>query len=368
MVSRAKMANILDLVERTCEIEEIDSIIVVTNDPDMERTLREYPVTTESAPDLGAIPFGKKLGSVIEKHSVQTFLYMGGGSGIFMETEDMTRIIHTALESPETILVNNFYSTDYAAFGRDLDLKPLNRCQQDNQIGWILGREERMKIRVLPSNLATRFDLDTPTDLMILKAHPPIGCHLSSLVPALPIDPSPLFDLMGVLVDRDRQLVVLGRIPLEVAQFFDRETACHLRLYIEERGMETRGEEKGTWSLVGLCLAEMGIRRFFKTLSAHANAAIVDSRVLFRHLDLRPSRQDRFLSDLLKPEMIADPVIRLVTEEVLGSSIPCVLGGHTLVSGGLYALAVSAWDRLREPLRRNAVELQAREWEENPRT
>ena len=48
----------------------------------------------------------------------------------------------------------------------------------------------------------------------------------------------------------------MGRIPLDIALHFDRETACHLRFYVEERGMEARKTQDETWSLVGLCLEE----------------------------------------------------------------------------------------------------------------
>ncbi|GAI01183.1 unnamed protein product [marine sediment metagenome] len=56
-----------------------------------------------------------------------------------------------------------------------------------------------------------------------------------------------------------------------------------------------------------------------------------------------PSANDRFYSDLLKPEKISDPFLREFTYEALNASIPIVLGGHSLVSGGLYALVESAW-------------------------
>ncbi len=367
MLSRAREANVLDLVEKGCQIEEISRIIVVSNSRDVAKSFKDYPVILEPAPDSGSVSFGEILRSVLEKHNVGTFLYVGGGSGVFVEIGDIAQMARAVLASPEMLLVNNFYSTDLAAFGRDLDLKALIRCQKDNQLGWVLGRKEGVRTCVLPSNVVTRFDMDTPADLMILKAHPPRGRHLSALVSRLPIDLSPVFRVMDVLVCRDGQTVVMGRVSPEVALFLDRETACRLRFYIEERGMEVRNEKRGIWSLVGLCLEKLGIPEFFQALSTHADAAIVDSRVLFHHLGLRTSRRDRFFSDLRKPEEITDPAVRLFTEEALRSPIPFLLGGHTLVSGGLYALAASAWERVKEPLKRNVEEIQNRAWETNQR-
>jgi hypothetical protein len=367
MISKARMANVLDHVERACRIEEIGRIIVVTNSRDMAKALAAYPVILEMAPDLSSVPFGEELASVIERHGIESLVYVGGGSAVFMNIEDLARMARSALAFPAVPLVNSFYSTDIVAFGKPSELTRLRRCQRDNQLGWVLGREERLKIRVLPSSLGTRFDIDTPVDLMILKTYPPNGRHLAAVVSSLPIDPSPLFGVMDVLVDRGRQCAVLGRIPLEAALSFDRGSACHLRLYVEERGMETQERAGGIWSLAGQCMETLGISGFFQTLSRHAHAAIIDSRVLFNHLNLHPTRQDRFFSDLRKPDAIQNETVRRFTQEACKSSIPVVLGGHTLVSGGLLALAESAWRRTREPVDRGIEEAEDSGWGEHQR-
>jgi hypothetical protein len=166
---------------------------------------------------------------------------------------------------------------------------------------------------------------------------------------------------MEVLVRRDREALIMGRIPPEFASFFDRQTACHIRFYIEERGMDTREKRDRIWSLVGVCLDRLGIPGFFQFLSSRAIAAVMDSRVLFRHLSLQPSRRDRFFSDLLRPEGITDPSVRLFTEQALHGPNPIVLGGQSLVSGGLYALAESAWKHERVHLDRGMEEFKP--WE-----
>ena len=362
MIDMAKRANILDHVEKACRIEEIGTIIVVSNAKDMEQDLTGYPVVFEIEPDLDGASFGQKLTSVLRKFAVETALYVGGGSGVFMRIDEMARLAQTVLTWPDRLVVNNFYSTDFAAFGRSLNLKGLARCQQDNHLGWVLGRENQAKTWVLPSCLSTRFDIDTPADLMTLKVYPARGRHLSETVSRLPIDPSPLLRIMGVLVRRDGEAMITGRVPPEIAASFDEKTACHLRFYVEARGMETRGYQTESWSLLGACVEALGIAGFFQTLSAHTDAAIIDSRVFFRHLGLRPSRRDRFLSDLLRPREITDPSVRVFTEAAVDSPIPVVLGGHTLVSGGLYALVESAWDRVGESVSRDTEELPSREW------
>jgi hypothetical protein len=53
---------------------------------------------------------------------------------------------------------------------------------------------------------------------------------------------------------------------------------------------------------------------------------------------LWPSPADRFNSDLRRPNDIADSFLRNFTAAALAAPIPVVLGGHSLVSGGLLAL------------------------------
>jgi len=79
------------------------------------------------------------------------------------------------------------------------------------------------------------------------------------------------------------------------------------------------------------------------TLSALGDVAFIDTRVLLAHRGLHPSRPDRFLSDLGRFEEIEDPFLHQFTEAATGAPTPVILGGHSLVSGGLMALIEAAW-------------------------
>ena len=52
---------------------------------------------------------------------------------------------------------------------------------------------------------------------------------------------------------------------------------------------------------------------------------------------------DRFLSDLGRWQDIRDPFLRGLTRAALEAPIPVLLGGHSLMSGGLMALNEHAW-------------------------
>ncbi|HXR27332.1 MAG TPA: hypothetical protein VN771_05665, partial [Candidatus Baltobacteraceae bacterium] len=78
-----------------------------------------------------------------------------------------------------------------------------------------------------------------------------------------------------------------------------------------------------------------------------ADGAILDSRVLLADRlgpdEARwPSAEDRYASDLLRAEAIADPWLRDLTASAAGAPIPILLGGHTLVGPGLRVLVAAS--------------------------
>ncbi|NIQ38651.1 MAG: hypothetical protein GTN81_08675 [Proteobacteria bacterium] len=365
LVSRAQEANVLDLVEKSESVAEIDRVIVVTSSPALIKALGPFPVILETDPHLVSTTFGEKIRSIIEEYGIETVLYFGGGSGVFMSVEDMAGIARVALSSPGALWVNNFFSTDFAGFNTAQALPALDRCQRDNYLGRVLGRETEMKVYVLPPGLMTRFDIDSPADLGILKIYrKKAGRHLEEFLSRVILDSLPLYEIMDVLVNRDRRILIIGRVPLDGASFFDRETACHVNFYIEGRGMEGREKSKGDhmWSLIGESIEEMGLSRFFDCLAGEADAVIMDTRVCFRHLRLHLSRQDRFFSDLLWPHRIEDGFLRSFTRRAIESPVPLLLGGHSMVSGGLYALGESAWWQTESPLRRDVEDIPEDSW------
>jgi len=365
LVSRAHEANTLDLLERSKDVTDIGQVIVITNSSRLTRVLRDLPVILEADPHPAPFSFGKKLRSIIEKHAIGTLVYLGSGSGVYMDVEDLARLTRAALVFPRTLWVNNFYSTDFAAFNTRSIRSRLSQCERDNQLGWRLGRKTGIKACVLPPSLMTRFDIDTPVDLMVLKTNGRApGLHLAEFLSGVALDLSSLFAVMDLLVRREARILVIGRVPLEIAAFFDKATACHVDFHIEGRGMEAREESRGDppCSLVGKSLEKMGFSEFFQALSRDAWAVIMDSRVCFRHFDLIPSRRDRFFSDLLRPDQVRDPLVQLFTQYAVKSSIPFILGGHTLVSGSLFALAESAWRGAEKPLCRDIEDISEAHW------
>jgi CTP:molybdopterin cytidylyltransferase MocA len=347
MVAQARQAITLDTVDKALTVEAIDRVIVSTNSRSLAEDLRDKPVWVElDAPDE-EFHFGRKLLALIDKYEIERLFYVGGGSGPLLPAEEMGRIAEDLLSADQLLIANNFYSTDFAAFTPTFVLENADPLAFDNDLGWLLGETLGLPIRELPRTAATQLDVDTPIDLMALQLHPAAGHHLQRYLESLELDISHLEEAIKFFTQREAMVMVAGRVSAATWTYLESETACQVRLFAEERGMRASGrQERGeVRSLLGFYLDEVGAEGFFAALSTMGQAAFIDSRVIFAHRGLWPPAADRFYSDLRQPEKIADPFVRQFTKAAMQAPIPIVLGGHSLVAGGLYALIEAAWAR-----------------------
>ena len=101
-------------------------------------------------------------------------------------------------------------------------------------------------------------------------------------------------------------------------------------------GREARGEAR---SVLGLYADMSGPTGLVSALEQTCDAVFLDTRVLFAHRHLAPARTDRFASDALRPDDVGESWVRDLTEAMTRASIPIVPGGHSLMSGGVWALS-----------------------------
>lgn len=189
---------------------------------------------------------------------------------------------------------------------------------------------------------------------------PPPGLHDMA-----PLVGERLAALQDVLTNRRAELLVAGRVSATTLRWLESGVACRVRALVEERGLHaaTRLAQSGTTtdarpprSILGELLDRDGPEALARTVANLADAAVIDTRVLLAHryggddsaaattsAAAQPSAEDRFASDLLLPSTIADPWLRALTESATTSSgHPIVLGGHSLLNGGLRLLAERA--------------------------
>lgn len=349
MLARARQAITQDLVERARTIPDISNIVVSTNSADLAEWAAINGAHAELDVPTRPFHFGQTLARIADKYQADRLLYMGGGSAALLSRREMLDIVRRVCSADRVLITNNYYSTDFAAFAPASALHGIDLPEIDNDLGWLLGEQAGLPNEALPRTASTQFDVDTPTDLVILKTHPEVGPHVRAFLDHVDLDSSRVETAMGSFTDRNAEILVAGRVSSAIWQYLERETACRVRVFAEERGMRASGrQERGeVRSILGYYYEQVGAGQFFETLAHLGQAVFLDSRVIFCHLGVWPAANDRYNSDLYRPDKIADQVVREFTRAAMGARIPVVLGGHSLVAGGLYALVESAWQRSR---------------------
>lgn len=364
MVSRAIELSTKDAIEKFLKIKEkeksINKIILSTNSEVLIDELKGKSIIIEPDEPQKKFYFGKKLKELINKYKIEKLFYMGGGSGVLLKIENLKNIIKTILDKDKIInklnkdkisdknkifITNNLYSTDFIAFSQASIINSIEPFKNDNEIAWILRNNCNFQNISLLRNAATQLDIDTPIDLLTIKNHPALSKNVKNYIESLDINTTKIEEALKYFAIEDSNVIIAGRTNSTVWSYLENNTVCRVRLFAEERGMRASGRQKRgeVRSLLGFFIQEFGIKKFFEIINQIADAAFIDSRVILSHFKMWPSANDRFYSDLLKPEKISDPFLREFTYEALNASIPIVLGGHSLVSGGLYALVESAW-------------------------
>lgn len=385
LVAHAREAITCDTVDKLLKVKRVERIIVATDSPTLASMLADKPVIVDVDSPGERFHFGRRLAQILADHDVQRCLYIGGGSGPLVTADGWQEIADALADKGNTVITNNFYSTDFAAWSPARALESTSLPDNDNELTWVLRFDAGLSVQSLPRSTATQLDVDTPTDLMTLGLHPDCApCTRrylammkfdaiedeSGCCPSRPVqEPSRreirdsvrdlqcvLEEVLRVLLDREAEIFVAGRVSAAAAAYLQTEALCRKRILAEERGMrasgrQARGEVR---SLLGVLLDGKDPRDFFESLSQMAAALILDSRVILAHRQSWPSGSDRFHSDLRDPQHVQDAFLREFTAAAREAPIPVVLGGHSLVSGGLWALVDAAWSRVEGEVSRRS--------------
>ena len=340
IVATARWAACLDTIETALSSGAFERAVLVTDGRIPPPDIAGVEVDADSAP----YHFGRRLAGVIRRHDPAAVVYMGGGSLPLMHVdnfETVARDVHRGVA-----VTNNAYSSDFVAFPiSPTALSTIEKVQRDNALARALSESAGLTVQSLPRRIETQFDIDSPADLATLSLACRGGPRLRTYLQSLDLDLERYRRVLPVFLDPNAQLMVAGRVGSHAWAYLERETACRVRLIAEERGMEAEGRaDAGTVrSLVGFYMESAGLDRFFQALPELGDAAVIDSRVLLAHNRIHASREDRFLSDLGRYREISEPFLRDFTRAAIEAPIPILLGGHSLMSGGLMLLNEHAW-------------------------
>jgi len=358
MVGAARRAATLDSIEAALSSAAFERAIIASDQA-------YQPGLPGLEVDLDDVPFhfGRRLASVIRRYNLASAVYLGGGSMPLLDSHGL-KWIARALGTGRA-LTNNRFSSDLVAFPvREGVSEAIESVDRDNTLARALEEKAGLTVAELPRTLETQMDIDSPSDLAVLaltgeggprlrdylritrssRVSPPEAGTYRGTV-ALDLDLSRYQCVLPLLTNREAQIVVAGRVGSHSWHYLERETACRVRLFVEERGLEAEGraQDRTARSLLGFFIEAAGLARFFEVLPSLGDAAFIDTRVLLAHFRIDATREDRFLSDLGDWPEIQNPFLRDFTRLATEAAIPVLLGGHSLMSGSLMALNEFAW-------------------------
>jgi len=338
LVGAARRAFALDLVG-VLRDAEMSEILISPADESFGSELQARGLTALPS-GADEFHFGEVVRRVVRERRLDGLLYFGSGCGGLLSGRQVRQLIAFASRAEPAALLNNFYSCDFAAISRaeallDVELPPI-----DNPLGLVLA-DHGIPCHSLPRDAASQFDIDTPTDVLLLAHSGRGGDAIRALVAERRLSHPDADRLCALLSDRTSWVYLLGRVSPQTWRTFEQAVACRTGGVIEGRGMRAAPADREP--LLCQALRDGDVEVFFERLSRAADGAIIDTRpFLARHGELPPAAV-RFASDLLRPEEVEDPLWAAFTRCARDAAIPVLLGGHSLVSGGLLLLSETCW-------------------------
>jgi CTP:molybdopterin cytidylyltransferase MocA len=303
-------------------------------------------------------PFGARLRRLVRDHGSGGIVVLGAGSLPLATHEDRRAFVEAGRASEPSALANNAFSADTVAIScaaevlRDLP----DELASDNALPRWLAEVAGVPVRDLRARRDLAFDIDTPLDVLLLtdadaNADRSGAGHPGGL-PSLPDRDiaavrERLAALRALAQDPAAELLLTGRIAATDLRAIEHGSRARTRVLIEERGLRTaalaaqrgRPNRRPPRSLLGRLLERDGPEHLGDLVADHADGALIDTRVLLAARTGAdeagwPSAEDRYASDLLLAERVADPWLRDLTAAAADAPVPILLGAHTLVGPG----------------------------------
>jgi len=265
--------------------------------------------------------------------------------------DDRRDLVEAATADEPAALANQRYSADAIALARaDLILPTLPvDLDSDNALPRWLAEVARIPVGDLRARRRLAMDVDSPLDLLLLEGAAALGPSRLPMPSGHDAEPvrARLAALRALAQDPGAELLIAGRLSSADLRWAERHTRSRTRALIEERGLRTaaagalvgRPNRRPPRTVLGELLERDGPGSLGRQVAALSDGALLDSRVLMAHrcgADERgwPSPEDRYASDLLLPERIADPWLAALTASALEAPVPVLLGGHAVVGPG----------------------------------
>ncbi len=339
-LAKLRRAMILDNIEKFKQAEEIDKIIIATNYPDFRDLLLQDPRLIVSFDDSKDFNLGRRMSEIIAEEELEGVFYIGGAAGPLLTVEEINAFARQVKETPAIVMTNNVQSSDMLVFA---PADAINRVhvlpEKDNPLGNLLRNTGLEKV-LMPHSTGIHFDIDTPTDMLILSLHPHLGPKTKEFLAELPYDISHIVRAKHYMALPYADIMLSGRVGSPVMTRINSMIRCRLRVYSEERGMKylKREEKELVKSLFARHMELEGMENFFAYIAELVHVLFMDTRIIFAHHKLHLSDNDRFYSDLLMEERVENEFARELIRAIKAAPLTIVPGGHSIVSGGIWVL------------------------------
>ncbi len=336
-VEAARWASALGLMRRL-RSAGVSKVYLVTPHADQRPDVKGMAELIAS--EASDFHFGNTLKRLVADLGLHGVVYFGSGAGGLLSEQELGRLADFAAEETPRALFNNFYSCDFCAVSDAPRLRDVVLPGTDNALGFAISDAD-IPCFSLPRTATTQFDIDTPTDVLLLarsdRGSPELRVFCSTVDPTHPT----LDRALATLTNRGAVTCVVGRLNPITWSHFEVQVACRTSALVEGRGMRAGASSHIPW--LRQVLQSDGPEPFFRRLAHACDAAWIDTRPLLGTDVSLPPAGIRFASDLFRLEEVADPAWHAFTDAARRAPIPVVLGGHGLVSGGLYLAAEACW-------------------------
>ncbi|ASS76886.1 hypothetical protein CIG75_19510 [Tumebacillus algifaecis] len=330
----ARRAAAVDLVEKVVWGKDF-RVVLVSDDP----------VVLDSARSLGCIEWDSSCEEFVWLQVVQDVVrtyarpeegvaVMGGCAAPLLQVQELEAAAHSVTDGE--VWQNNRLSPDLILWKPAQAAFLVRDCHTDNQFGFALESQAGLVVKYLQRSLGFGFDLDTPVDAVLAASRAECGPRLREVVSD--------WNLWGrvqavrtVLARPYPDVALIGRVHPVEAERFGQGAGVRLRVFSEERGMKALGRvERGeVRSLLGAMVEAVGWQQFFAVLAEQVECVLFDTRVVLEHFGVRVGEEERFAVDLGLLEEVRDPFLRELTSAVAACKVPVLMGGQSLVGGGL---------------------------------
>jgi len=337
-LAAVRAAVVLDTITKLSSVAGVESIVLSTN----------YPALAAEARTLGAVihrpegvfHYGRELQKIVRDTGAEAVISLGGAAAPYLTVAEYNVMADKLQQEQGIVITNNPQSADLTAFAPADAIFRIMPPAEDNGLATLLRDQAGLVRELLPHSLGVHFDLDTPTDALLMSLLPGNGPFVTAALQAQNWDTKRLMAALSRLAETHVEMGLIGRVSPQTMAHINSRTFVRLRVFSEERGMKALGRiERGqVRSLVGYFLETTGPEKFFSYLSQTCDVCFIDTRVFFAHSKLKLSEADRFLSDLGRYDEINHPYLREFTQAAAECDIPVILGGHSLVCGGMWAV------------------------------